>query len=83
MSKYTTPTAPASADTLLQNNLNRFRPLGPPADVGDLAVSLRVGALRCIRCSYVFRQRDAQALEDGVRFVCGGCGLDALEVLAP
>ena len=59
---------------------DNFRPLGPPTDVGELAVSLRPGALRCVRCSRPFQQQDAQAIDDGLRFVCEGCGLDALEV---
>ena len=58
------------------------RPLGPPTEVGELAVALRPGALLCVRCGQVFHQHDVQAFDDGVRFVCEGCGLAAIEVLS-
>lgn len=64
----------------MHNDSFDSRPLAPPTPVGEQAVSLRPGALRCVRCMQVFHQHDAQAFGDGLRFVCSGCGLDALEV---
>ena len=78
-------TAPLSLQkeiTAMRNTSFDLRPLGPPTDVGELTVSLRPSALQCVRCGQVFRQHDAQAVDDGIRFVCSGCGLDALEVAA-
>jgi len=75
MSKYATTAPPASADAAL-------RPLAAPTLVGEFAITLRAGALRCTGCGRIFRQHDirAQAFDEGIRFICEGCGLDALEI---
>jgi ribosomal protein S27AE len=56
------------------------RPIGTPVFVDDFTIRLRPGALQCVRCGQALHQHEAQPTNDGIRFVCGTCGLDLLEV---
>ena len=58
--------------------MHGFRPIGTP--VFDFTIRLRPGALQCVRCDQALHEHEAQPTDDGIRFVCGTCGLDLLEV---